>query len=112
MCIEGPAAGCIDTIEPGDAIADCETGTDPCYDTGIAPGEPYPDDRCKVLADDMVACIAGPDAPVSNTGVDFPVAAPPDGAVSEPDPGDGAPQSELESDIAAREECKLTGACD
>ena len=63
MCVEGPAADCVDTVEPGDAIADCQY--DPCYDTPALLPDPLGSD-CKQIADDMVACIADPDTPVSS----------------------------------------------
>jgi hypothetical protein len=108
ICAEGPVVDCVDTVDPGEPIADCQY--DPCYDTpGIAP-DPLGDDRCKQLADDLIACIADPDAPVSNEPSVKPAEPPDAGPVIEPYPG-VPPEQQLAEDIAAREECEAAGAC-
>jgi hypothetical protein len=109
ICVDGPGAGCVDTIEPGDAIADCQH--DPCFDTPLAaPAGPLGDD-CKRIAGDLVACIADPDAPLSNEPSVKPAEPPDAGPISEPYPGN-APEDQLQRDIAAREDCRASGACD
>jgi hypothetical protein len=113
MCIEGPAADCVDTVEPGMPIADCAADIYPCYDTGISPPGDSIDDRCKQLADDVVACIADPDSPVSSDPFPQDVPAEPPDAGVEPSNGSGVQPDDIQiaEDIAAREECIESGAC-